>query len=85
MDALRSMGLETVTPRGAFYVFPSVRSTGLTSEDFALRLLKEHGVACVPGGAFGPSGEGFVRMSYATSLDKIRAAAARIANMLSRL
>ena len=85
VDALRSMGLETVTPRGAFYVFPSVRSTGLTSEDFALRLLKEHGVACVPGGAFGPSGEGFVRMSYATSLDKIRAAAARIANMLSRL
>jgi len=85
VDALRSMGLETVTPRGAFYVFPSVRSTGLTSEDFALRLLKEHGVACVPGGAFGPSGEGFVRMSYATSLDKIRAAAARIANMLSHL
>ena len=85
VDALRSMGLETVTPRGAFYVFPSIRSTGLTSEDFALRLLKEHGVACVPGGAFGPSGEGFVRMSYATSLDKIRAAAARIANMLSRL
>ena len=85
VDALRSMGLETVTPRGAFYVFPSIRSTGLTSEDFALRLLKEQGVACVPGGAFGPSGEGFVRMSYATSLDKIRAAAARIANMLSRL
>ena len=54
--ALNGMGLKTVMPKGAFYIFPDVRSTGLNDEDFALRLLKEYGVACVPGSAFGPSG-----------------------------
>lgn len=84
VGALRSFGLDVVTPHGAFYVFPCIRSTGMTSEEFALRLLKDYGVACVPGGAFGSCGEGFVRMSYATSLDKIRIAAERIGTMLSR-
>jgi aminotransferase len=84
VPALNAMGLKTLMPKGAFYLFPDVRATGLTSEEFCLRLLKEHGVACVPGGAFGACGEGFVRMSYATGLDKIKVAAGRIAEMLKR-
>ena len=76
--ALNEMGLETLKPSGAFYIFPDIRSTGMDDETFALRLLKEHGVACVPGGAFGPCGRGHVRMSYATSLDKIKIAISRI-------
>ena len=80
---LNKMGLPTLMPKGAFYLFVDVRPTGLTDEEFALRLLKEHGVACVPGSAFGACGAGFVRMSYATSLDKIRLAAGRIAEMLA--
>ena len=82
--ALNGMGLKTVMPQGAFYIFPDVRSTGLNDEDFALGLLKEYGVACVPGSAFGPSGAGFVRMSYATSLEKIKQAVERLERMLSR-
>ena len=81
--ALNEMGLETQLPKGAFYIFPRVASTGLSSDDFAMRLLKEHSVACVPGSAFGPCGEGFVRMSYATSMDRIRLAVERIGEMLS--
>lgn len=80
--ALNEMGLETLLPKGAFYIFPRVASTGLTSDDFAMRLLKEHSVACVPGSAFGSCGEGFVRMSYATSMDRIRLAVERIGEML---
>ena len=83
VPALNAMGLPCVMPKGAFYLFPDVRPTGLASEEFALRLLKEHGVACVPGSAFGPCGEGFVRMSYATSLEKIKVAAERMREMLS--
>ena len=79
---LNGMGLRTVVPRGAFYIFPDVRQTGMGDEDFALRLLREFGVACVPGSAFGACGAGFVRMSYATSLDKIRLAVGRIGRML---
>ena len=85
VPALNDMGLGTVMPRGAFYIFSDIRSSGLSSEAFALRLLKEHGVACVPGSAFGACGEGFVRMSYATSLAKIRLAAERIAVMMKTL
>ena len=62
--------------------FADIRSTGLDSESFALKLLKEHGVAVVPGSAFGACGEGFVRMSYATSMEKLRLAAERIGKML---
>ena len=82
VSALNAMGLRTVTPKGAFYIFPDVRSTGMGDEEFAMRLLKEHGVACVPGSAFGPSGAGFVRMSYATAMEKIDLAIARIGRML---
>ena len=83
VPALNELGLRTLLPKGAFYLFPDVRGTGLSSEDFCMRLLKEHGVACVPGGAFGGCGEGFVRMSYATSMDKLKVAVARISKMLS--
>ena len=84
VPALNAIGLRTVMPKGAFYVFSDVSSTGLSDEDFALRLLKEHQVACVPGSAFGASGAGFVRMSYATSMEKIRVAVGRIGRMLGR-
>ena len=82
---LNALGLKTLMPKGAFYLFVDVRSTGLSDEEFALKLLKEFGVACVPGSAFGTCGAGFVRMSYATSLDKIKLAASRIAKMLKSI
>ena len=84
VGSLNEMGLKTVLPKGAFYVFADVRSTGLDDETFALRLLKEHGVAVVPGRAFGACGAGFVRMSYATNLEKIRLAVTRIAAMVRK-
>ena len=65
-------------PSGAFYVFPDIRSTGLSSQDFAMRLLEEERVAVVPGTAFGECGEGYVRCSYATSLAQIHTAMDRI-------
>ena len=77
--ALNAAGLKTLLPAGAFYLFTDIRSTGLTSQEFAVRLLEEKSVACVPGSAFGACGEGFVRFSYATSYEKIQEAAARIA------
>jgi aminotransferase len=83
--ALNRMGLKTILPKGAFYVFADIRRTGLSSEEFCLRLLNEHAVACVPGGAFGACGEGFVRFSYATSYEKIQEAAARIAAFAKNL
>ena len=82
VPALNELGLKTVMPKGAFYIFSDIRSTGLSDEDFALKLLKEFGVAVVPGSAFGACGAGFVRMSYATSLEKIRLAVERIGKML---
>ncbi|MFM7374381.1 MAG: aminotransferase class I/II-fold pyridoxal phosphate-dependent enzyme [Chthoniobacterales bacterium] len=84
-SALNEMGLRCHLPKGAFYVFPEVRSTGLSSRDFAMRLLEEEKVAVVPGPAFGPSGEGFVRCSYATSLDQIKIAIERMAAFVSRV
>jgi aminotransferase len=78
VDGLNEAGLPTFEPEGAFYAFPDIRSTGLTSEEFAEQLLQEEHVACVPGDAFGPSGEGFVRCSYATGLDDIKEALTRI-------
>ena len=83
VPALNAMGLKTLMPKGAFYIFSDIRSTGLTDEEFALKLLREFGVACVPGSAFGVCGAGFVRMSYATSLERIRMAVERIGRMLS--
>ena len=78
VTALNEMGLTCFEPRGAFYVFPSIASTGLTSEEFCTRLLEEKQVACVPGTAFGASGEGHVRCSYATSIEKLNEALGRI-------
>ena len=78
VEKLNAMGLSCFEPKGAFYVFPSIRSTGLTSEEFCTRLLREKQVACVPGTAFGESGEGHIRCSYATSLENLTEALARI-------
>ena len=85
VSALNEMGLRCHLPHGAFYVFPEIRSTGLSSRDFAMRLLEEEKVAVVPGPAFGPSGEGFVRCSYATSLDQIKIAMERMASFVQRV
>ena len=84
VPALNAMGLATAMPSGAFYAFSDIRSTGLDDEAFALRLLKEHSVAVVPGSAFGLSGAGFVRLSYATSMEKLHIAVERIGNALGR-
>ena len=84
VDGLRAAGLATFEPEGAFYCFPDIRSAGLSSEDFAQNLLTEESVAVVPGDAFGPSGAGFVRCSYATSMEKIEAAVERITRFAGR-
>ena len=84
VPALNELGLRTVMPKGAFYIFSDIRSTGLKDDEFALKLLKEFGVAVVPGSAFGACGAGFVRMSYATSLEKIKLAVERIGKMVTR-
>jgi aminotransferase len=83
VSAFRDMGLECFEPFGAFYVFPSIRSTGLSSEEFCSRLIREKQVAAVPGTAFGPSGEGHIRCCYATAVDKINLALDRIADFVS--
>ena len=83
--AFNEMGLRCHLPRGSFYAFPNITSTGVSSKDFAVRLLKEEKVACVPGSAFGPSGEGFLRCCFATSLDQIQVAVERIARFVQRL
>ncbi|MFM2105442.1 MAG: hypothetical protein RL338_474 [Chloroflexota bacterium] len=85
VDGLNALGLRTFEPRGAFYAFPQVSSTGLDSETFAQRLLEEERVAVVPGGAFGPSGEGHVRACYATSEEELREALVRIGRFVGRL
>lgn len=82
---LNEIGLECHTPGGAFYVFPDIRSTGLSSKEFAFGLLEKENVACVPGGAFGPSGEGFLRCCYATAFDDIRTATDRIERFVGSL
>ncbi len=78
VNALNATGLKCHLPRGSFYAFPSIAATGLDSKSFAIRLLREQKVACVPGGAFGASGEGFVRCCFATSLPQLEEAMARI-------
>ena len=83
--SLNDMGLPCFKPLGAFYVFPEIRSSGLTSKEFSLRLLQEKKVACVPGTAFGASGEGHIRCSYATSMEKIKIAMERIAEFLKEV
>jgi aminotransferase len=84
VKGLNDIGLECLMPEGAFYAFPSIRSTGLTSEEFAEQLLQEERVAVVPGTAFGDGGEGHVRCSYAYSLDQIQEALVRMERFVSR-
>ena len=85
VSGFNKLGLTCREPKGAFYAFPSVKSTGLTSEEFCERLLYAKGVALVPGGAFGSGGEGYVRASYCYSFDHIREALRRIEEFLGEL
>ena len=85
MNEFRRMGLECFEPHGAFYVFPSIQEFGMTSEEFATRLLNEEKVAVVPGTAFGDCGEGFLRISYAYSLDDLKEALGRVESFIRRL
>ena len=84
VKAFNDMGLPCHLPRGSFYAFPCIQSTGLTSKEFAWQLLEQEKVACVPGGAFGASGEGHVRACFATSLEQIQVAVERIGNFVQR-
>jgi aminotransferase len=85
VDGLNAIGLPTVEPLGAFYAFPSIKPTGLSSEQFSERLLFEHKVAVIPGSAFGPSGEGHVRATLATSYEDLEEALRRIKAFVSSL
>lgn len=85
MHRFQEMGLKCFEPFGAFYVFPSIREFGMTSEEFATRLLEEEKVAAVPGTAFGACGEGFLRISYAYSLENLKVALDRMEHFISRL
>ncbi|MCK5661015.1 MAG: aminotransferase class I/II-fold pyridoxal phosphate-dependent enzyme, partial [Methanosarcinales archaeon] len=85
VKGLNDCGLDCFEPKGAFYAFPSIANTGLSGEEFAGRLLKEQNVAVVPGDAFGKSGNGFLRCSYATSTDEIVEALERIGTFVGSL
>ncbi len=85
MHAFRSMGLECFEPYGAFYVFPCIKEFGMTSEEFAERFLAEEKVAAVPGTAFGDSGEGYLRISYAYSLENLKIAIGRLEHFVRKL
>ncbi len=85
MNAFKEMGLECFEPYGAFYVFPCIKEFGMTSEEFATKFLKEEKVATVPGTAFGDSGEGFLRISYAYSLETLKIAMEKLKKFVERL
>lgn len=85
MDAFKKMNLDCFEPYGAFYVFPCIKEFGMTSEEFATRFLQEEKVAVVPGTAFGDCGEGFLRISYAYSLDNLKVAIGRLESFIKRL
>ena len=85
VEGFRSMGLDCFEPLGAFYVFPSIKSTGLSSEEFCTRLLNDKKVACVPGTAFGACGEGHIRCSYATGIDKLNIALDKMSEFVKGL
>ncbi len=85
VNEFRKMGLNCFEPRGAFYAFPCITSTGLSSEEFCEKLLKEKKVAAVPGNAFGESGEGFIRVSYCNSLPNLKQAVSRIKEFVNEL
>ncbi|MHB8519814.1 MAG: aminotransferase class I/II-fold pyridoxal phosphate-dependent enzyme [Limisphaerales bacterium] len=85
VNAFNAMGLTCHLPRGSFYAFPCIASTGLSSKEFAVKLLAQEKVACVPGSAFGPSGEGYLRCCFATALDRIETATGRIGRFVAGL
>ena len=85
MNAFREMKLECFEPFGAFYVFPCIKEFGMTSEDFANRFLMEEKVAVVPGTAFGDCGEGYLRISYAYSLENLKLAIGKLAKFVEKL
>ena len=85
MNAFKEMGLECFEPYGAFYVFPCIKEFGMTSEEFATKFLEEEHVAVVPGTAFGDSGEGFLRISYAYSLDTLKLAMEKLSRFITKL
>jgi aminotransferase len=84
VDGFNTLGLDCFEPRGAFYAFPSIGASGMSSEEFVMRLLDEEEVAVVPGDAFGPSGAGFVRASYATAYEQIEEALNRLERFMRR-
>lgn len=85
VNEFAKMKLECFEPFGAFYIFPSIKEFGMTSEEFAMRFLEEEKVAVVPGSAFGESGEGFLRVSYAYSLEDLKEAIGRLSRFVERL
>ena len=85
VSSLREMGLSCFEPLGAFYVFPCIKEFGMTSEEFAMRFLEEEKVAVVPGTAFGDCGEGFLRISYAYSIEDLKEALGRLERFIGRL
>lgn len=85
LNSFKEMGLDCFEPYGAFYVFPSIKEFGMTSEEFATRFLEEERVAAIPGTAFGDSGEGYLRISYAYSIEKLKIAMERLNNFVQRL
>ena len=85
INAFKEMGLDCFEPFGAFYVFPCIKEFGMTSEEFATRFLEEEKVAAVPGTAFGDSGEGYLRISYAYSLEKLKVAMERLKRFVDKL
>ena len=85
MHTFKELGLQCFEPYGAFYVFPCIKEFGMTSDEFANRLLQEEKVAVVPGTAFGDCGEGFLRISYAYSLENLKIAMEKIGHFIGRL
>lgn len=85
LNAFQEMGIECFEPFGAFYMFPSIKKFGMSSDEFATRLLKEEKIAVVPGTAFGDFGEGFLRISYAYSIEDLKAALERIESFIKKL
>ena len=85
MQTFREMGIECFEPFGAFYVFPCIKQYGMTSEEFADKLLMQEKVAVVPGTAFGDCGEGYLRISYAYSIEELKEAFGRIQHFIERL
>ena len=85
MHEMKRMHLDCFEPFGAFYVFPNIQEFGMSSEEFATRLLEEEKVAVVPGSAFGDSGEGYIRISYAYSLDDLKEAVGRVGSFIDRM